>query len=72
MGEKSYGKGSVQQVIELSTGASLKVTIARWFTPNGKNIDKEGIKPDQEIKISDQEYKDKKDPQKDTAINKLQ
>lgn len=71
IGEKSYGKGSVQQVIELSGGGSLKVTIARWYTPAGKNIDKEGIKPDQEIKMADDDYKNKKDPQKDAAINKL-
>ncbi|OGL31337.1 hypothetical protein A3F37_03160 [Candidatus Saccharibacteria bacterium RIFCSPHIGHO2_12_FULL_41_12] len=71
IGEKSYGKGSVQQVVNLAGGASLKVTIARWFTPNGKNIDKQGIKPDQEIKITDDDYKNNKDPQKDAAITKL-
>lgn len=71
IGEKSYGKGSVQQVIELTNGASLKVTIARWFTPSGKNIDKEGIKPDVEVKMTDDDYTNKKDPQKDTAISKL-
>ncbi len=71
IGEKSYGKGSVQQVIELTNGASLKVTIARWFTPGGKNIDKEGIKPDVEVKMTDDDYTNKKDPQKDTAISKL-
>ncbi len=71
VGEKSYGKGSVQQVIELTNGASLKVTIARWFTPGGKNIDKEGIKPDLEVKMTDDDYINKKDPQKDTAISKL-
>lgn len=71
IGEKSYGKGSVQQVVELTNGASLKVTIARWFTPSGKNIDKEGIKPDVEVKMTDEDYANKRDPQKDTAISKL-
>jgi len=71
VGEKSYGKGSVQQVVELSGGGSLKVTIARWYTPKGKNIDKEGIKPDVEVKMTDNDYKNKLDPQKDTAISKL-
>jgi carboxyl-terminal processing protease len=46
VGEKTYGKGSVQQLISLSDGAQLKVTVARWYTPNGKNITKEGITPD--------------------------
>ncbi|MGI9027975.1 MAG: S41 family peptidase, partial [Candidatus Saccharimonadales bacterium] len=45
IGEKSYGKGSVQELRKLSSGGVLKVTIARWFTPNGRNIDKEGIEP---------------------------
>jgi carboxyl-terminal processing protease len=49
LGQKSFGKGSVQTVETLPDGSALKVTIARWFTPNGKNIDKEGIKPDIEI-----------------------
>ncbi|NDG28713.1 PDZ domain-containing protein [bacterium] len=67
IGETSYGKGSVQQIIDLSAGGTLKVTIARWFTPNDKNIDKEGIKPDQEVKISDQDIKNGVDPQIDAA-----
>lgn len=50
VGTKTYGKGSVQQIINLAGGAQLKVTIAKWFTPAGKNIDKEGISPDEEVK----------------------
>lgn len=49
LGVKSYGKGSVQQIEHLPDGASLKVTIARWYTPNGRNIDKEGIEPDTKV-----------------------
>jgi carboxyl-terminal processing protease len=45
LGVTSFGKGSVQSVERLPDGGALKVTIARWFTPNGKNIDKEGIEP---------------------------
>ena len=67
-GVKSYGKGSVQQVSSLSDGGELKVTIARWYRPNGQNIDKKGITPDKEVKISDDDYKNKRDPQKDAAI----
>ena len=50
VGEKSYGKGSVQTTIDMPNGALLKVTIAKWFTPSGKNISNNGISPDIEIK----------------------
>ena len=50
VGEKSYGKGSVQTTIDMPDGALLKVTIAKWFTPSGKNISNNGISPDIEIK----------------------
>ena len=72
IGEKSFGKGSVQQVDNLSNGGELKVTIARWYTPDGKNIDKQGIIPDVVVKISDAQSKAGKDPQKDKAYQILQ
>ena len=50
VGEKSYGKGSVQTTIDMPNGALLKVTIAKWFTPSGKNISNNGVSPD--IKVS--------------------
>ncbi len=46
IGEKSFGKGSVQQLIKLSDGSDIKVTVAKWFTPNGVNISESGILPD--------------------------
>ncbi len=67
-GVKSFGKGSVQQIKDMSGGAELKVTIARWYRPNGENIDKKGINPDKEIKMSDEDIQNKRDPQKDAAI----
>jgi len=67
VGEKSFGKGSVQQVENLPGGGELKVTIARWFTPAGKNIDKQGITPDVLVTISDADVAAGKDPQKDKA-----
>ncbi len=71
IGVKSFGKGSVQQLARLPDGGVLKITIARWYTPNGKNIDKEGITPDQEVKRSDEDFKNDRDPQKDAAIQLL-
>jgi carboxyl-terminal processing protease len=68
-GVKSYGKGSVQQIQRLPGGSELKVTIARWFRPNGQNIDGKGIAPDHEVKMTDDDYKDKRDPQKDAALD---
>lgn len=50
IGEKSYGKGVVQSVIPFSDGSELKVTIAKWYGPNGENIHHKGITPDQVVK----------------------
>ncbi len=49
VGEKSFGKGTVQEVLDLPGGASLRVTVARWLTPKGKNLGKEGVHPDVDI-----------------------
>lgn len=70
-GEKSYGKGSVQEIRNLPGGGEIKITVARWYRPNGENIDKKGIKPDTEIKMTDEDYKQKRDPQKDSALEFL-
>lgn len=71
IGTKTYGKGSVQQLIELTDGGMLKVTSAHWFTPNGKGIDKSGLEPDQKVERTDDDFKNNKDPQKDAAIQSL-
>lgn len=71
LGTKSFGKGSVQQPQTLDNGALLKVTIARWFTPNGKNIDKEGISPDQKVERTEADFEAGRDPQLDAAVQKL-
>ncbi len=52
VGTKTFGKGSVQELINLADGASLKVTIAKWYTPNGTNISESGIKPDIEALVA--------------------
>jgi carboxyl-terminal processing protease len=72
MGVKSYGKGSVQEIQDFSDGGELKVTVARWYRPNGQNIDKKGITPDKVIQLTDQDIAAGKDPQKDAAIQYLQ
>jgi carboxyl-terminal processing protease len=68
IGEKTYGKGSVQEFITLSDGSTVKITVAEWLTPEGKNINKEGISPDTEVKLTLDDLKDKKDPQLDKAL----
>lgn len=68
VGEKSFGKGSIQQLENLSGGASLKVTIARWLTPSGISISKEGLKPDVEVEITEEDIEEERDPQLERAI----
>lgn len=72
VGTNSFGKGSVQKVENLRGGSELKVTIARWYTPAGKNIDKQGIPPDEKIEISDEDTAANRDPQKDRAFQIVQ
>ncbi len=71
IGEKTFGKGSVQTVDTLAGGASIRITVAHWFTPKGKNISKEGISPDIEVKLSEEDAKADKDPQLAKAISYL-
>lgn len=67
IGEQSYGKGSVQELIPLSTGNSLKITVAKWYTPNGANIDGDGLKPDETVKLDEKKYADGVDTQLEYA-----
>lgn len=69
IGVNSYGKGSVQQPIELGDGSMLKVTIAHWFTPSGRSIQKVGIEPDKKVELTTDDIKAGKDPQKDAALH---
>lgn len=72
VGEDSYGKGSVQQLTPVSSGGLLKITVARWYTPNGRNIDKEGISPDKKVARTIKDIKANKDPQLSYATSRLQ
>lgn len=67
VGEKTYGKGSVQKLIDLKNDAMLKVTVAKWYTPNGKNITKEGITPDKKVELTREDANAGRDPQLEAA-----
>jgi carboxyl-terminal processing protease len=68
IGEKSFGKGSVQEIAELRGGSFLKITIAKWLTPKGNLIADVGLEPDIKIEITDKEAEEGKDPQLDKAL----
>jgi carboxyl-terminal processing protease len=71
VGVKTYGKGSVQNVHTLSDKSQLRVTIAHFFSPQNHEINEVGISPDIEIKITDDDIANKRDPQLDKAIEIL-
>lgn len=71
VGEHSFGKGSVQELIGITEETSLKVTIARWLTPNGNLISDGGLKPDIEVKITDEDVEAEIDTQLNAAIELL-
>jgi carboxyl-terminal processing protease len=71
IGETSFGKGSVQQTHTLSDGSELRVTFARWFTPNNHSIDQEGIVPDIEVLPSPMEFGGPEDTQLQRAVEYL-
>ena len=69
IGEKTYGKGSVQALEEFTTGEILRVTVAKWYTPKGKNINGEGITPDKEVTRSFEQINKEEDPQLQAALD---
>ncbi len=68
IGEKSFGKGSVQELENLRGGSSLKITVAKWLTPQGKLITDVGLEPDMKVEMTDKDYEEGLDPQLDKAI----
>lgn len=68
IGEQSFGKGSVQELEKLQGGSSLKITVAKWLTPNGQLITDIGLEPDIIVEITKEDYDKELDPQLDKAI----
>ena len=72
IGTTTFGKGSVQLPHTLSDGSMLRVTIARWYTPNDRSIDKTGLDPDIVVEITNEQIEADEDPQLDRAIELLE
>lgn len=72
VGTTTYGKGIVQEIIDLDDGSSLKLTIAEYFTPDGRNIHKKGIEPDVEVEYEKNEEDPDADNQLDAALKEVQ
>ena len=68
VGVTTFGKGTVQKMVDLDAGSLLKVTVARWYTPNGKNLSAGGLKPDKKVGLSAEDVNAGKDPQLDAAL----
>lgn len=71
VGEKTFGKGSVQLAHQLSDGSELRVTVARWFTPNDRAIHGQGLNPDVEVQRTPDDVAAGRDPQLDRAVEIL-
>lgn len=72
IGEKSFGKGSVQELEKLKDGSSLKITVAKWLTPKGEQIGGKGLEPDVKIEMTDEDYRAGKDPQLGKALETIE
>ncbi len=71
VGQKTFGKGSVQELIKVTDDTSLKVTVARWLTPHGTSISDHGLTPDVQVPFTQKDADAKRDPQMDKAIELL-
>ena len=71
VGATTFGKGSVQKLVNLTDGATLKVTIARWYTPAGLNISEKGITPDQQVERTADDINADRDPQLEAALKAI-
>lgn len=71
VGSQSYGKGSVQQVVDVTPDTILKITVAKWLTPNGTSISEKGLTPDYPVEITQKDVDAKIDPQLNKAVELL-
>jgi carboxyl-terminal processing protease len=72
VGETSFGKGSVQEWIPLgSDSGAIRVTVARWLTPGGRQIDEVGLVPDVEVTLTEEDFSADRDPQLERAVEVL-
>ena len=71
VGSESYGKGSVQEVVNVTPDTLLKITVAKWLTPNGNLITDKGLTPDYLVEFSKEDSESEKDPQMDKAVELL-
>jgi carboxyl-terminal processing protease len=71
VGVVTYGKGSVQNWVPISNGGTVRVTIAKWLTPNGRTIHEVGLTPDLVVDLTSDDYAAGLDPQLDAAVNML-
>lgn len=71
IGEKSFGKGSVQELIDLDGKAQLKLTIAKWLTPKGHDLNQDGLEPDIKVEMNEEDFQNDRDLQLDRALEEL-
>ncbi len=71
VGSKSYGKGSVQEAIKITPETLLKITVAKWLTPNGNSISEKGLVPDYAVEFTRKDLDNKRDPQLNKAVEVL-
>ncbi len=71
VGEQTFGKGSIQSLSTFGDGSSVKITVAKWFTPGGRSISEEGIAPDIEVEYTLEDYEKDRTPQEDKAMEVL-
>lgn len=71
IGRRTFGKGSVQELVDIEGGGSIKVTVARWLTPSGVSISKDGLEPDIEVDLTAEDVEAGRDPQFDKAVEYL-
>ena len=71
VGDKSFGKGSVQEVVNVTADTILKITVAKWLTPNGNSISEKGLTPDYEVSFTKKDIENKNDVQLNKAVDLL-